>query len=190
MQANKSLNIFRKMMICGWDKFAREKSLNVSMIKMICDSDNFAGQKFLNIFRIMMICVEDNFASKKVFEYFQHNDGFRIKQFCRRISLWMFSGKCWFAAQTILKAKKSSNIFRIMMICGGDKFAGEEVFEYFQDNDDLDLRQFCRRKSLWIISGYWWFSSRKILQAKKFLNIFRIMMICGENSFAGEKVFE
>ena len=34
------------------------------------------------------------------------------------------------------------------MICGGDKFAGEEVFEYFQDNDDLDLRQFCRRKSL------------------------------------------
>ena len=33
------------------------------------------------------------------------------------------------------------------MICGQDNFAGEKVFEYFQDNDDLDLRQFCRRNS-------------------------------------------
>ena len=24
--------------------------------------------------------------------------------------------------------------------------AGEKVFEQFQDNDDLELRQFCRRK--------------------------------------------
>ena len=34
------------------------------------------------------------------------------------------------------------------MICVEDKFGGEKVCEYFQDNDDLDLRQFCRRKSL------------------------------------------
>ena len=34
------------------------------------------------------------------------------------------------------------------MICGYDKIAGEKVCEYFQDNDDLDLRQFCRRKRL------------------------------------------
>ena len=27
-------------------------------------------------------------------------------------------------------------------------FAGEKVFENFQDNDNLRLRQFCRRKSL------------------------------------------
>ena len=32
------------------------------------------------------------------------------------------------------------------MICVQDNFAGEKVFEYFQDNDDLRLRQFCRRK--------------------------------------------
>ena len=32
------------------------------------------------------------------------------------------------------------------MICGLDKIAGEKVFEYFQDNDDLRLRQFCPRK--------------------------------------------
>ena len=34
------------------------------------------------------------------------------------------------------------------MICGEDNFAGEKVFEYYQDNDDLRLRQFCRQKSL------------------------------------------
>ena len=31
------------------------------------------------------------------------------------------------------------------MICVEDNFAGEKVFEYFQDNDDLRLRKFCRR---------------------------------------------
>ena len=34
------------------------------------------------------------------------------------------------------------------MICGRDKFAGEKIFEYFQDNDDLELRHICRRKGL------------------------------------------
>ena len=32
------------------------------------------------------------------------------------------------------------------MICVEDNFAGEKVFEYFQDNDVLRLRQFCKRK--------------------------------------------
>ena len=32
------------------------------------------------------------------------------------------------------------------MICVEDNFGGEKVFEYFQDNDDLRLRQICRRK--------------------------------------------
>ena len=32
------------------------------------------------------------------------------------------------------------------MICVEDNFAGEKVFEFFQDTDDLRLRQFCRRK--------------------------------------------
>ena len=32
------------------------------------------------------------------------------------------------------------------MICGSDNFAGKKVFEYFQDIDDLRLRQFCWRK--------------------------------------------
>ena len=32
------------------------------------------------------------------------------------------------------------------MICVEDNFAGEKVFEYFQDNDDLRLWNFCRRK--------------------------------------------
>ena len=34
------------------------------------------------------------------------------------------------------------------MICGSDNFAVEKVFEYFQANDELRLRQFCRRKNL------------------------------------------
>ena len=32
------------------------------------------------------------------------------------------------------------------MICAQDNFAGEKGFECFQDNDDLQLRQFCRKK--------------------------------------------
>ena len=55
------------------------------------------------------------------------------------------------------------------MICVEYNFGGEKVFEYFQDNDNLRLRQICRRKSL---------------------NTFRIKMICVEDNFAGEKVFE
>ena len=34
------------------------------------------------------------------------------------------------------------------MNCDQDNFAGEKVFENFQDNDDLRLRQICRRKNL------------------------------------------
>ena len=34
------------------------------------------------------------------------------------------------------------------MICGYDNFTSEKVFEYFQDNDELQLRQFRRRKNL------------------------------------------
>ena len=34
------------------------------------------------------------------------------------------------------------------MICVKDNFAGEKVFEYFQDNDDLRRRHFCRPRIL------------------------------------------
>ena len=34
------------------------------------------------------------------------------------------------------------------MICVEENFAVEKVFENFQDNDELGLRQFCRRKNL------------------------------------------
>ena len=44
--------------------------------------------------------------------------------------------------------EKSSNVSRMKMICGQDHFAGEKVIEYFRINDDLRLRQFCRRKSV------------------------------------------
>ena len=33
-----------------------------------------------------------------------------------------------------------------MMICVEDNFAGEKVFDFIQDKDDLRLRKFCRRK--------------------------------------------
>ena len=49
----------------------------------------------------------------------------------------------------------------------------QKVFEYFRNIvEDLRLRQFCRRKSLWIFSGCWWFAAKTNLQAKKSLNIF------------------
>ena len=33
------------------------------------------------------------------------------------------------------------------MICGYDNFTSKKVFEYFQENDELRLGQFRRRKS-------------------------------------------
>ena len=83
------------------------------------------------------------------------------------------------AAGIPLQAKKSLKNSRILMICGWDNFAGEKVFEYFQDIVDLRVRKFCRRKCLWIFSGQWWFESKTILQPKKSLNIFGIKNICG-----------
>ena len=65
---------------------------------MICGYDNFAGEKVFNILRTLMICVYDNFAGEKVFEYFEDIDDLRWK--------------------TSLQAKKSLNVFRIMMTCG------------------------------------------------------------------------
>ena len=64
------------------------------------------------------------------------------------------------------------------MICGQDIFAGEKVFEYFQDNGDLRRRQFCRRKI------FEYFQDNDVLRLRQFcrqksLNILRIMMICG-----------
>ena len=54
----------------------------------------------------------------------------------------------------------------------------QKVFEYFQNTvDDLRLRQFCRRKSLWIFSEYSWrFAAKTNLQAKKSLNIFGLLL--------------
>ena len=124
---------------------------------------------------------------------------FAAKQFCRRKRLWIFPGCCWFAAQTILQAKqsliifgywwfsaktilqakKTLNISRLLMICGQDNSAGGKIFEFFQAVDDLRLREICRRKSIGIFPGCWWFAAKTILQVKKSLHIFGASMICG-----------
>ena len=41
-----------------------------------------------------------------------------------------------------------------------------------------------------MFSGKWWFASKTILQAKKLLNSFKIMMICVEDIFVEENDFE
>ena len=43
-----------------------------------------------------------------------------------------------------------------LLVAAGILLAGRKLLEYFPDFDDWRLRQFCRRKSLWIFSGYWW----------------------------------
>ena len=75
---------------------------------------------------------------------------------CRRKSLRIFPGYWWFAAKTILQPEKSLNTSGMLMIYGWHNFAGREVFECFRDVDHLRLRQFCRRKSLWIFPPGWW----------------------------------
>ena len=64
----------------------------------------------------------------------------------------------------------------MMLVAAGIRLAGGKVFEYFRDIDDLRLRHFCRRKKLWIISGYWWFAAKENLQEKKSLSIFVTVM--------------
>ena len=53
-------------------------------------------------------------------------DDLRLRQFCRQKSLWIFSGADDFAAKTILQAEKSLNIFGLLT------------------------------ESLWIFPEYWW----------------------------------
>ena len=55
------------------------------------------------------------------------------------------------------------------MVCGYDNIAGEKVFEKFQDNDVLRLRQFC---------------TRKVFECFQDNDELR------RNNFAGEKTFE
>ena len=94
---------------------------------------------------------------------------------------WMIAGCGWDTAVCWKIAACGWDTAGCWMIagCGWDILAGEKVFEYFQDTDDLRLRQFCRRNSLWIFSGFWWYAAKTILQAKKSLSFSRIMMICG-----------
>ena len=67
---------------------------------------------------------------------------------------WLLDDCCWLL-ECCLQAKK--------------------FFEHFRDFDDLRLRQFCRRKSVWIFPEYWWFAAKTILQAKKSLKISKIL---------------
>ena len=68
-----------------------------------------------------------------------------------------------------------------------------KVFEFFRDVDDLRLRQFCGRKSLWIFSGCWWkvFEYFRVV-AEKSLNISRILMGGGWKRVSprGSRVFD
>ena len=65
------------------------------------------------------------------------------------------------------------------MICRQDNSEGEKIFEFSQVVDDLRLRELCKRKSVGIFPGCWWFAAKTILQVKKSLNIFGLSMICG-----------
>ena len=55
--------------------------------------------------------------------------------------------------------------------------AGRRNFEFFRDIGSLRLRQFCRRKGLWLFSGCWWkvFEYFRVV-VEKSLNISRILM--------------
>ena len=211
LQAKKTLDVSRLLMICGQAILQAKKTLNISRLLMICGQDNSAGEKVFHYFRgnddlrlrqiwkrksLWMFSGFWSFAAKtilhakKILEYFQVLDDLRLRQFCRWKILRIFSGFGWSAAKTNLQAKKTLINFGILMICGQDNFAGEKDFEYFQVIDDLRLRQFCRSKSLWICSRFWWSAAKTNLQAKKSLNVFGILMICGQDNFAGEKVFQ
>ena len=95
----------------------------------------------------LWFAIKDNSADEEVFEYFQDIVDLRPGQFCRRKSLWIFSGFWWFAAKTILQAKMSLNFFGCWWF----------DFEYFRVVDEKSLNIFgLLMKILWIIPDYWW----------------------------------
>ena len=57
-------------------------------------------------------------AGEGVFEYIQYIVCLRLRQLCRRKSLWIIAEYWWFGGKTILQAENSLNISRISMICG------------------------------------------------------------------------
>ena len=61
-------------------------------------------------------------------------------------------------------------------VVAGILLAGEKVSENFRDIRELRLRQFYRRRSLWIFPGNWWFAAKTILPAKKTLITFAEVM--------------
>jgi len=72
-------------------------------------------------------------------------------------------------------------------ICGSDSFAGEEVFEFFWNNHDWQLRQIGRQKNLRIFLGYLRLAAEEFLQAKECLNVSGTMMICGYDNLQPKK---
>ena len=154
---------------------------------MIWGQDNSAGEKDFEFFQVFDDLRPRHFCRRNNLWIFSVIDDLRPRQFCRRKRLWIFPGYWWFAAKTNLQVKKSLKFSRLLMICVSENSAGEKVLEYFQVVADLRLRQFCRWKSLWIFSGYRWSADKTNLQAKKSLNVFGILMICGQDNFAREK---
>ena len=155
----KSLWIFS-----GYRWSADKTNLQAKSLWMFSDIDDLRPRQFctrkksLNISRLLMICGPDNFVGETIFEFFR---------------LLMICGQNDFAGE------KTLNISRLLMIWGQDNSAGEKDFEYFQVVDDFRPRYFCRRNNLWIFPSCWWFAAKTILQVKKSLNVFGILMICG-----------
>ena len=146
-------------------------------------------KKSLNMFGVLMICGQDKSAGEKNLWIFPGCWWSSSQRTLQAKKCWNISRLLMIAAKTILQVKKSLNMFGVLMICGQDNSAGEKSFEFFQVVDDLQLRQFCRWKNLWIFSEFGWSAAKKNLQAKKTLINFGILMIRGQDNFAGEKVW-
>ena len=98
-------------------------------------------------------------VARKFFEFFRDIVDLRLKKFCRR-KIWIISGYCWFAAKTILQAKKYLNTF------------GRKSLWIISGCDDLRLSQFCRRKSNWIFLSCCWVEGLLVEEKwRDFLNI-------------------
>ena len=97
---------------------------------------------------------------------------------CRMIAGcgWDTAGYCW-----LLLVTGWSLLF------AGVLLAGEKVFEFFRDFEDLRLRQVCRRKSLRIFSSCWWFAAKTSLQAKKSMKKFGCWWFASKRSLQAEK---
>ena len=124
-----------------------KKGINALIFTWFLD---FWSKMYILPFSLLCNRVEPNrgkdiFAGEKVVESYRDIDDLRLRQFCRWKNLWIFSGHWWYAAKTILQAKKSLNLFAEVM----GKLNSMRILCWIFDEIEVEKRFASGKKTSW-----------------------------------------